>query len=190
MNIAFLGYSKPHTRYNGVATVILQQTQWLEEHGHIVLHYHLFSKEEYKNLSAFLIENKVDVAIWHMTSFKIYLHHKLPCPLICLFHQNPIVKNPKYASTFIEKYQISAFLKKILEVKFIGNALSYAHYIYCKLFFIYVTAIADKMVLLSSRYVSQFIPAKLFPKKVTAIPNASDFLFLDDRCEKEKMLFL
>ena len=184
MTIAFLGYSKPEYRYNGVATVILQQTQWLEEHGHIVLHYHLFTKEEYENLSTFLVENNVDVAVWHMTSFKIHLQGKLPCPLICLYHSNPNLLDLNYNTKFASKYHIPSFVKKVLENKITARILSYFHYLYYQLFFVYVTSKANKMVLLSSKYLPGFLASKFYPSKVTSISNACDMPFYDENIDK------
>lgn len=182
MIIAFLGYSKPDTRFNGVATVILQQTQWLEEHGHSVLHYHLFNKEEYRNLIDFLIKNKVDIAVWHMTSFSRCLTRKLPCPLICLFHSDPNIINPNYINHFIKKFNT----KITASNKLFAKTLSYLHYIYRQLFFVYVTMLANKMVLLSPNYIPGFLASKIFTQKVTAIANATDMPFLQECRDKDK----
>lgn len=186
MKIAFLGYHKPTSRFNGVATVILQQTQWLEEHGHTVLHYHLFSKEEYRNLSNFLIDNKVDIAVWHMTSFKVHLNGKLPCPLICLYHSNPNVVDPEYYTKFIAKYHIPLFIKKLLSVKFLSSVLNFIHFLYYQLFFVYITSKANRMVLLSKNYITDFFAAKIFPSKVISISNSCDMPFIENEIERSK----
>lgn len=164
--IAFLGYNEPDgkTFGNGVARVIYNQAQILKERGYEVLYYHLFSKKQYKGLNRFLKENAIDVAVWHMTSLKVKGRLHTPCPLICLWHSSPFFK------------------RNLLHGLFNGAM------------FTYVTACADKMVLLSEGFVKRFFPAKLFPKKVMAIPNfLSDELIhqeVDLGKKKKEVLFV
>lgn len=155
--IAFLGYNEPDgkTFGNGVERVIYNQAQMLKERGYEILYYHLFSRTQYKGLNRFLRENAVDVAVWHMTSLKVKGRLHIPCPLICLWHSTPFFKRNLFHGLFNEAM------------------------------FTYITACADKMVLLSEGFVTRFFPAKLFPKKVMAIPN-----FLSDELIHQEVDFL
>lgn len=164
--VAFLGYNEPDgkTFGNGVVRVIFNQAQMLKERGYEVLYYHLFSRAQYKGLNRFLKENAIDVAVWHMTSLKIKGRLHTPCPLICLWHSTPFFSRNPFHGLF-------------------NGAM-----------FTYVTACADKMVLLSKGFVTRFFPAKLVPKKVMAIPNfLSDELIhqeVDFGKKKKEVLFV
>ena len=99
-----------------------------------------------------------------MTSLKVKGRLHTPCPLICLWHSTPFFKRNLFHGLF-------------------NGAM-----------FTYITACADKMVLLSAGFVTRFFPAKIFPKKVVAIPNfLSDELIhqeVDLGQKKKEVLFV
>ncbi len=187
--IAFLGYSKPDgkTFGNGVVRVIYNQSQMLEKRGYEIFYYHLFSKEQYRGLNRFLKENSIDVAVWHMTTLKFKKHLHTPCPLICLWHNTPVFHHD--VSVFCGKYHVRPFLSRVLKTRFVNWIFVKLHDLFNALAFTYITLCADKMVLLSEKFKPIFYPAKIFPKKVTAISNfLSDELVSQeiDFCEKKK----
>ena len=170
--IALLGYNEVQGTHfwNGVARVIYNQTQWFRNHGYEVIHYNFFSHEEYKSLYGFLEENAVDVALWHMTTLKIKGRIQTPCPLVCLWHNDP--SSHRDVAAFVEKYHLKPWQKKLLNNK-VGNWMYVRlHNVLNNIAFTYVTACADRYVLLSQYFKPLFFPTKLFPKKVTAIPNS------------------
>lgn len=185
--IVFLGYNEPDgkTFGNGVARVIYTQCKELRERGHEVFFYHLFSKEQYKGLNDFLIENRIDVAVWHMTTLKIKSRLHTPCPLICLWHNTPVFRHD--TKVFCEKYNVPPIAAKFLETKAINWIYGRIHNLYNILAFLYVVRCADRMVLLSEQFIPIFFPSKVYPKKVVAIHNPIDDHFLDiNISEKEK----
>lgn len=187
--VAFLGYNEPDGKNfgNGVVRVIYNQAQMLKERGYEVFYYHLFSREQYRGLNSFLRENAIDVAVWHMTTLKFRGHLHTPCPLICLWHNTPIFHHD--TSVFCEKYHVKPVVSKLLRTRLMNWLFVKFHDLFNILAFTYVTACADKMVLLSEKFRSIFFPAKLFPHKVTAISNFLDKQFLDvdvDWGEKQK----
>ena len=169
--IAFLGYNEPDgkTFGNGVVRVIYNQAQILKERGHEVYYYHLFSRKQYKNLNRFLKENAIDIAVWHMTTLKVRGRLHTPCPLICLWHNTPVFHHD--TGVLCAKYRVKPFFAKVLKTRLFNWLYIQFHDSYNILAFSYVTKCADKMVLLSDRFKPVFPPAKLFPKKVTAISN-------------------
>lgn len=169
--IAFLGYNEPDgkTFGNGVVRVIYNQAQMLKSRGYEVLFYHLFSREQYKNLNRFLNENAVNIAVWHMTTLKFRGHLHTPCPLICLWHNTPVFHHD--TSVFCEKYHVNPFVAKIFKTRIVNWLFIQFHDLFNVLAFTYVTACADKMVLLSERFRSVFFPERIMPKKVVAISN-------------------
>lgn len=104
--ICFLGYPEPQGNSfgNGVAKVEYEMATLLRERGHEISFYHLFSSEQYKNLNRFLIENNIQVAVWHMTTLKFKRHIHTPCPLISLWHNNPTMTHEM--ESFLLKYNI------------------------------------------------------------------------------------
>lgn len=174
--ICFLGYNEPDgkTFGNGVARVAFNQAKMLRERGYKVIFYHLFSKEEFQNLNAFLSDNSVDIALWHMTTLKIRRRLHTPCPLVCLWHNTPFMSSDNYAEGFCNKYHVGSFVRRVLCGKLVSAALSKMHDCFNALVFTYVTARSDKMVLLSEKFIPGFFAAKLFPKKVIAISNMVD----------------
>lgn len=179
MRIAFLGYNEPDGKHfgNGVVRVIYNQAQMLKQRGHVVLYYHLFSKEQYRGLDGFLKENAIDVALWHMTTLKFKGRLHTPCPLICLWHNTPVFHQDTVM--VCEKYHVNGWLGKILKTRIINWLYIKLHDLYNVLAFTYITAKAEKMVLLSEKFMPVFFPAKLFPRKVTAISNFLDKSLLD-----------
>ena len=171
MRIAFLGYNEPDgkTFGNGVVRVIYNQAQMLKARGHEVFYYHLFSRAQYKGLNRFLNENAIDVAVWHMTTLKFKGHLHTPCPLICLWHNTPVFHHD--TSVFCEKYRVRPKVARILKTGVANWLYVKLHDFFNVLAFTYVTACADKMVLLSEGFRKVFFPAKLMPKKVIAISN-------------------
>lgn len=169
--IAFLGYNEPDGKIfgNGVVRVIYNQAQMLKNRGYEVFYYHLFSKEEYWGLNRFLEEKEIDVAVWHMTTLKFKGRIRTSCPLICLWHNTPVFHND--TSVFCEKYKVKPFFARVLKTKLVNWLFVKSHDLFNVLAFTYITALADKMVLLSEKFIPAFFPAKLFPKKVVAISN-------------------
>ncbi len=155
-------------------------------------YYHLFSKAEYKNLNRFLTENSIDIAVWHMTTLKLKGRLHTPCPLVCLWHSTPVFHHGTVV--FCEKYKVKPFVAKILKTKPINWLFVKSHDIFNVLAFTYVTARADKMVLLSEGFRKVFFPAKLFPKKVVAISNflAKDLMEteVDWQQKRKEVLFM
>ena len=194
MRIAFLGYNEPDGQHfgNGVARVIYNQAYMLKQRGNEVYYYHLFSKAEYKNLNRFLTENAIDIAVWHMTSLKLKGRLHTPCPLVCLWHSTPVFHHGTVV--FCEKYKVKPFVAKILKTKPINWLFVKSHDIFNVLAFTYVTARADKMVLLSEGFRKVFFPAKLFPEKVVAISNflAKDLMEteVDWQQKRKEVLFM
>ena len=192
--IAFLGYNEPDgkTFYNGVVRVIYNQAQMLKERGYEVLYYHLFSREQYKGLNRFLKENAIDIALWHMTTLKIRGRLHTPCPLICLWHSTPFFHNDVFS--FCEKYHIKGLFRGIMVSKLVNWAFVKLHDLFNTLAFLYVTACADKMVLLSEGFVSKFFPARVFPNRVTSAHNflAKELIEaqVDMQNKKKEVLFL
>lgn len=171
MRIAFLGYNEPDgkTFGNGVVRVIYNQAQMLKARGHEVFYYHLFSRAQYKGLNRFLKENAINVAVWHTTTLKFKGHLHTPCPLICLWHSTPVFHHD--TSVFCEKYQVKPTIAKVLKTRMVNWLYVKFHDFFNVLAFTYITACADKMVLLSEGFKKVFFPAKLMPKKVIAISN-------------------
>lgn len=169
--IAFLGYPEPDGVHfgNGVARVIFNMAKAFRERGDIVIFYHLFSLEQYSGLNVFLINNQIDIAIWHMTSLKIKRPFNPPCPLICLWHSTPFFQSN--LTDFLDKHKIKPKFSKLLNNCLFNHLYSITHSIYNSLAFSYITAHADRMVLLSETFFKGFIPSKIYPHKVIAIPN-------------------
>lgn len=167
--ICFLGYPEPigDSFGNGVARVEYEMAQLLRNRGHKVFFYHLFSTHQYKKLNSFLIENKIQIALWHMTTLKIKRPIHTSCPLISLWHTNPTMIHE--LGPFLQKYKIKGniFLQH-RTCEFIFRQL---HRLFDNLAFLYITMVSKRMVLLSPGYIPHFFPTKLFPKKVIDIPN-------------------
>ena len=66
---------------------------------------------------------------------------------------------------------MNPFVAKIFKTRIINWLFIHFHDLFNVLAFTYVTACADKMVLLSERFRSVFFPARIMPKKVVAISN-------------------
>lgn len=179
MKIAFLGYPEPDgkTFGNGVARVIYNQAEYLKSRGYEVYYYHLFSKEQYQELPKFLVKNNISIAVWHMTTLRIKKIAHTPCPIICLWHTSPYYaksfkSNPfDTLKRFANKHGLPIRADKLFDMKILQSAFISLHSIFNTIMFCFITAKYDKVVLLSQYYISSFLPAKLFPNKVTAIPN-------------------
>lgn len=169
--IALLGYNevKGDIFWNGVSRVVFNQTMMLRERGYEVICCNFFTRDEYKNLNHFLIEKKIDLAIWHMTTLKIKGRIHTPCPLICLWHNTPVAQLD--IDVFCVKYKIKLSIAWVLKTKAVRWILLKLKGLYTSLVYTYVTSCADKYVLLSENFKPLFFPAKIFPNKVTAIPN-------------------
>lgn len=151
MKICFLGYSEPDgkTFENGVVRVVYNMAQLFRAHGYKVCFYHLFSREEYKGLNQYLLDNDVDLAIWHMTSLKFRGLISTPCPLICLWHSTPFFSSKNYSSKFF----------------------ALAHRMYNALAFTYLTGKANRLVVFSNGFKKDMLAWRFFPEKIIAIPN-------------------
>lgn len=173
MRICLLGYPEvaKGNFCNGVSKVIYEMTEYFCKRGDTVFHYHLFRREQYEELNGFLLSNRIDVAIWHMTTLKIKGRLHLPCPLICLWHNDPNAISCNYAVEFCDKYRVSSFGEKLLTSKIISGILSKMRACYYQVMYTYVVSCANRYVLLSDGFKKKFLPAKLFPKRVVSIPN-------------------
>jgi len=151
MKICFLGYSEPDGKVfaNGVMRVVYNMAQLFRARGYEVCFYHLFTRAEYKGVNQFLRDNQVDMAIWHMSSLKFKGQLNTPCPLICLWHNSPFFDSKNNSS----------------------KTYAVFHRVYNALAFVYLTWRANKLVLLSEGFKKGMLAAKLFPNKITAIPN-------------------
>lgn len=192
--IALLGYNEVNGDgfWNGVSRVIYNQTMMLRERGYEVICHNFFTRDEYKNLNRFLIENKIDLAIWHMTTLKIKGRIHTPCPLICLWHNTPVAQLD--IDVFCAKYKINAPIARVLKTKAVRWLILKLKNLYTSIVYTYVTSRADKYVLLSEGFKSLFFPAKVFPKKVTAIPNFLSRQLVDVKVDiwekKKEVLFV
>ena len=115
-----------------------------------------------------------------------------PCPLICLWHSTPVFHFD--STVFCDKYHLNGLLTNVLKTRFGNWLLVQAHDIINVLAFTYVTACADKFVLLSKRFIPIFFPAKLFPNKVTGISNFISRelmdVIVDTQEKKNEVLFM
>lgn len=163
--------SRPATIYSGIPRVMLCMDYYFTRQGCEVLYYRLYSREDYKKLNGFLIDNHIDLVIWHMATLKLKGSLRLPCPLVCLWHNTPNLTYHNHFSTISEKYSIPEFVKRILRWPLANRVFDGMHKAYCDTAFLYLTARADKVVLLSKGFLPIFKAAKVFPNKVTAICN-------------------
>ena len=171
--ICFCGgcHSRPERIYSGIPRVMLCMDQYFTEKGCEVFYYCLYSREDYRRLNGFLIDNRIDVVVWHMATLKIKGRLRLPCPLVCLWHSSPNLTYHNHFLTISEKYGIPGVVKHLFRWPLTNRIFDGLHRAYCATAFLYLTARADKFVLLSNYYKPVFLPAKVFPNKVTAICN-------------------
>lgn len=167
MNICILGYPRVDgTIGNGIAKVTCQLTTFFESCGDSVYNYHFFTKKQYEELHDFCIENRIDIALWNMSTLNIKGIINVPCPLISIWHNTP---HFNIADSKLRKYH---FLKSKNINKLIDYIVGFVHEMRNQLVLSYVAYKSQYMVLLSNRFKARFLPAKLFSEKIIAIPNS------------------
>lgn len=186
--ICFLGYPEPKgdSFGNGVARVEYEMAQLLRQRGHDVFFYHLFSTHQYKKLNRFLNENKIQIALWHMTTLKIKRPIHTPCPLISLWHTNPTMIHE--LEPFLQKYKIKG--TNFLNSKAGRGLFKQLHRLFDNIAFLYITMVSKRMILLSPGYIPHFFPSKLFPKKVIAIHNFIKLTNIQQIEKQKEVLYL
>lgn len=169
MNICILGYPRiDDIICSGVAKVTQRFTLFFERCGDKVYNYHFFTLQEYDELYNFCLMNKIDVAIWHMSSLNLGGKINLPCPLISVWHSaiNYEVDNDKLKRFHVSKVK---FINKIVDAH-----LKFIHKIRNQLIFSYVTYKSEYLVLLSDRFKSDLLASLIFPNKILSIPNCQE----------------
>lgn len=167
MNICILGYPRVDGKIvNGIAKVTHQFTTFFESCGDNVYNYHLFTKKQYDELSNFCIENKIDIALWNMSTLNIKGKINMPCPLISICHTTP---HFNILDSKLCKYHFS---KSNIINRFIDFIVEAVHEVRNQVVFSYIAYKSRYFVLLSNRFKAHFLPAKLFPNKIISIPNS------------------
>jgi len=189
MRICLLGYPEVEkgSYDTGVGRVEYTMAMWLRNNGHEVLFYQLFTREQYRSLNEFLLENGIDVAVWHMSTTKLKGKLTLPCPLISVWHNRPSYNfSPE---KFCKRHKVPACIGKIIFLKPVSRFLNMILNCYNNAVYMYVTSCSRKFVLLSGGFIKEFLPAHFFRNRVTYIPNCLDCSVTDiPATEKENIV--
>ena len=188
---------------NGVVRVAMILACALRSRGNEVVFYTPPPKRDLKQfgLSAgahfrkFLREREIEIAVWHMGNCRIpFSLKKLPCPLICVWHNAPNYKMETYPERLAEKYGVrSGIFRKLFLSRASRFLIRRAYEIYRERAFFYACRQCRKFVLLSEKFFPEFPPMKKFSEKVCAVPNPAAFPpveNIDFSKKKKELLFV